>query len=333
MKVYVVVLNWNGKDFVEKCLDSLQKQTYKAEVILIDNGSTDGSVELIKSKYPKIHLVEESKNHGFAGGVNIGIKYAIKNGADAVALFNNDAVADKNWLKELQKVLADNKEVAAVTPKLLSENGERIDSTGDFYSIWGLTIARQRDEPANTAVGRQEEVFGACGGASLYRISALKDAGLFDEKFFAYYEDTELSFRLQLRGWKIMYCPTALATHATGSTGSRIKGFTTYQTVKNLPMFFWKDVPTGLLFRMFPRFLLIYCLIFFNSLFSNERRWPAIKGKLMCIKNIPYTFKERRKIQKRRKVSNDYIWSMLYQDLPPDAHRLRGFRSFFIRKR
>ncbi len=333
MKVYVVVLNWNGKEFVEKCLDSLQRQSYKAKIVVVDNGSTDGSMELIESEYPEIHLIKESVNHGFAGGVNIGIKYAIKNGADAVALFNNDAVADKNWLRELQKVLVSNKKIAAVTPKLLSHDGKHIDSTGDFYSTWGLTIARQRDELAKNAVNKQEEVFGACAGASLYRVSALQDVGLFDEKFFAYYEDTELSFRLQLRDWKIIYCPAAVATHATGTTGSRIKGFTTFQTIKNLPMFLWKDVPTKLLFHIFPRFFLAYLLIFFNSLFTNSRRWPAIKGKFFCMKNLPYAFRERRKIQKTRKVSDEYIWSILYKDLPPDARRLRRFRSFFTRKK
>lgn len=331
MKVYVVVLNWNGKDFVEKCLDSLQEQSYSAEIVVVDNGSTDGSMELIEGKYPDIHLIKESRNHGFDGGVNIGIEYAIKNGADAVALFNNDAIADKNWLKELQKVLASNKNIAAVTPKLLSHNGRQIDSTGDLYCTWGLTIARQRDETAKVAFNEQEEVFGACAGASLYRVAGLKDIGFFDEKFFAYYEDTDLSFRLQLRGWKIIYCPAAIADHATGSTSSRISGFTTYQTMKNLPMLFWKDVPAKLLLHMAPRFFLAYHLIFLNSLFHKGRRWPAIKGYIIWIKNIPYTIGERRKIQKNRKVSNEYIWSILLKDLPPDATRLRRFRSFFTR--
>lgn len=331
MKTYVVVLNWNGKDFIEECLDSLSKQSHESEIVVVDNGSTDGSVELIERKYPKIHLIKELKNHGFAGGVNIGIKYAIKEKANAVALFNNDAVADKNWLKELVKTLEKNDSLGAVTGKLLSRDGKRIDSTGDLYSIWGLTIAGQRNMPTEKAIREAKKIFGASAGACLYRSSAIKEIRFFDEKFFAYYEDTDVSFRLQLSGWEVMYCPSSIAYHATGSTSSKLKGFTTYQTIKNLPILFFKDVPLGLMPKMLPRFFLAYYLILVNSLLS-KRAWFAIKGHVAWLINIPHTLIHRRRIQKNRKVSNVYINSMLFQDLPKDAHRLRRFRSFFTHK-
>lgn len=333
MKIAIVIPNWNGADMIAECLQSLQKQSQTAEIIVVDNGSVDNSVAIIKEQFPKVTLIELPINTGFDGGVNTGIKYAIENDFDAVALFNNDAIADKNWLKELSTLLKNNETAAAITPKILSRDGSHIDTTGDWYSTWGLTVARQRNKPASEAKNEIEEVFGACAGASLYRISALEDVGLFDEKFFAYYEDTELSFRFQLRDWKIIYCPTAVVNHATSTTGNRVHGFTTYQTMKNLPMLFWKDVPTGLLLHMLPRFLIAYYLVFFNSLFQSGRRWPALKGHAVWIKNIPYTFKERRKIQSRRTANNDYIWSILLKDLPPDADRLRKFRALFTGNR
>ncbi len=332
MRVFVVVLNWNGKELIEDCLDSLLMQTRKAEVVVVDNGSKDGSQRLIREKYPEVHLIEEDKNHGFAGGVNIGINYSIEKGADAIALFNNDAVAEKDWLKNLVKYLEKDESLGAVTCKFLSRDGKHIDSTGDLYSIWGLTIARQRNRPPSEAKSKPELVFGATAGASLYRAETAKDVGLFDEKFFAYYEDTDFSFRIQLAGWKVMYSPAAIAYHATGSTSSKIKGFTTYQTMKNLPMLFFKDVPLGLMPKMLPRFFMAYYLILFNSIFS-KRSWPAVKGHLLWISNIPYVLMQRRKIQNNKKVSNDYIDSVLFQDLPDDAFRLRKFRSFFIRDR
>ncbi|HEY8992983.1 MAG TPA: glycosyltransferase, partial [Candidatus Microsaccharimonas sp.] len=139
--VLIVVLNWNGIKDTEKCLDSLLKQTYKDfKILVIDNGSVDGSLERlrqIEKKNELISLAVNKHNKGFAGGVNTGISYAIKKDFDAVALFNNDAEADKNWLSELVKGL-DQKNTSIVTGLLLHEDGTTIDSTGDYYSTWGM---------------------------------------------------------------------------------------------------------------------------------------------------------------------------------------------------
>jgi GT2 family glycosyltransferase len=328
VKVYLVVLNWNGKDIVEKCLDSLKKQSPPVETIVVDNGSTDGSAEIIEKKYPVVHLIKKSKNHGFAGGVNIGIKHAIKNGAEAIALFNNDAIADKEWLAGLISTLDSDSKIGIATGKLMQLDGNHIDSTGDLYTIWGLPFPRGRDQAAENSYDKPEFVFGASGGASIYRTKMLKDIGLFDEAFFAYYEDVDISFRAQLAGWKIAYTPEAVAYHAIGATSSKISGFTTVQTMKNLPLLFWKNVPLQLAPKMFPRFLIAHSSIFFSSFFKG-RGLAAIKGTLLSIKNIPHMLSVRRKIQKNRKVSSDYIWSILYKDLPPNAYKLRRLRSFF----
>jgi GT2 family glycosyltransferase len=322
MKIAIVIPNWNGADWISECLTSLENQTLKVSIIVVDNGSIDNSVELIEKQFPAITILRNKTNLGFAGGVNTGIRYVIKQGFDAVALFNNDAVADRFWLESLANCLEKDPTLGAVASKLLNSDGTKIDSTGDYYSSWGLTIARQRDEPAEQAPSKQELVFGSSAGASLYRLSALQEIGLFDERFFAYYEDTDVSFRLQIFGWKIIFCPTAIVRHATGSTSSKLKGFTTYQTTKNLPMLFWKNVPLALMPRMLPRFTLAYYLILGNSLLT-ERRWPALKGHLVWLTNIPYSLRERRRIQSSKRVSSDYIWSILHKELPPDADRLR----------
>ena len=327
MKVYVVVLNWNGKDFIGQCLDSLNKQTFKANVVVVDNGSVDGSVELIEAKFPGVELLKQSKNHGFAGGVNIGIRHAQEKGAEAVALFNNDAIAEPNWLKQLIKKVNSDPQCGIVASKVLQNGNNLIDNTGEYLSVWGLPFARSRDEKQDKTEP-DETVFGASGGSTLYRSEMLKEVGLFDEKFFAYYEDADMNFRAQLAGWKTKYAKSAVVHHEIGGTSGKIKGFTTYQTTKNLPLLFWKNVPLKLLPKMAPRFFVAYGAIIASSLVKG-RGAPAIKGFFASIKNIPHAASERRKIQRAKKVSDKYIWSIIYKDLPPDAHKLRRLRRFF----
>lgn len=331
MNVYLVVLNWNGRDFIGECLDSLLEQSYEAKVIVVDNGSVDGSVEYIEQKYPTVHLIKEDYNHGFAGGVNIGIKYAIKNGAEAVGLINNDATTDKEWLRHLVNCLSKNNKAGIVTCKfLMADSNNIIDSTGDIYTIWGLPYPRGRGQKDVGKFNKEEAVFGASGGASLYRIKMLKEIGLFDEKFFAYYEDVDISFRAQLAGWKVRYQPKAVAYHKLSQTSIKISGFTTYQTIKNLPLLFWKNVPTALLAKMVTRYFIAYSAIVISSL-AKLRFIPLFKGLFMSVINLPYMFSQRYKIQRTKKISSEELEKILYHDLPPNAHKLRKIRSLFIR--
>ncbi len=325
--IWVVIPNWNGKKQLKKCLASLEKVT-NIEVVVVDNDSSDGSVEFIKQNHPKTLILQNSKNLGFAGGVNAGIKEALSNKADFIALINNDVTIEKDWFKHSLGILKKNSSIGTVSGKLLFRDGQAVDNTGDEYSIWGLTIPRDRDLETKGLNRPAGEVFGACAGAAVYRAEIFKEVGLFDEKFFAYYEDSDLNFRIQLAGWKAFYEPKMVAYHDTGSTSKKIPGFTTLQTIKNPTILFWKNVPWRLLPRMFPRFFLSHSAVFFSTVF-NGHIYIAIKGLLGCFKSVPHTLKERRKIQKGRKVSDEYIWSILYKDLPPKAHRLRSFRSFF----
>lgn len=332
--VLVVVLNWNGINDTQECLESLFKQTYgNFKIAVVDNGSIDNSVEILEgiaAENEKLIVIKNSKNLGFAGGVNTGIKYGIDKSYDAVTLFNNDAVADKDWLSHLVEALTSTK-AAITTGLLLHRDGKTIDSTGDFYTTWGIPFPRSRglntkDAPAS------ENVFSASGGGSLYKTSLFKEIGLFDPNFFAYYEDVDVSFRTQLAGHKIYYTDKALAYHKQGATSSKIPGFTVYQTFKNLPLLFWKDVPTKLLLPIGLRFILMYVLIFANAL-RHGSFGQAFKGVLA---SIYYFWKsalwQRIKIQRSKKVSANYIWSILYHDLPPEQTGMRKFRKLFTGK-
>ena len=333
-RVAIIILNWNGANDTLDCLDSLQKQSYKDfQIVVVDNGSTDNSYKILsgyQSKHSKnVELIHNPKNFGFAGGVNTGIEWALNGDYEYVALFNNDATADKDWLQNLV-VAVKHKNIGISTGLLLHQDGKTIDSTGDWYSTWGLPFPRNRNDKTSDAPAA-EMVFSASGGASLYKTEVLRDIGLFDEDFFAYYEDTDVSFRAQLAGWKIAYTPDAIAYHKQGETSKKMPGFTVYQTFKNLPLLFIKNVPRGLLLSVGVRFYFAYVLMFANAVAKGSGKM-ATKG---AWQSFVLGFKAvglRRDIQKNKRVTTDYIKSMLWPDLPPDQTGLRKLRKFFTGK-
>ena len=258
MKIAITVLNYKGWRDTKKCIEALLKQTYKDfEIYLIDNGSGDESVKELKNlKDDRLHLHLEEKNTGFTGGVNIGIKWAIENDFEAVALLNNDAVANPDWLENLVEPLR-NGGISAVTSLMLDKTGKLIDDAGDIYSTWGIPSLRAEDEPKENAP-ESGFVFGGTGGATLYRTEVFKDIGLFDEDFFAYNEDVDIDWRMQLAGYKIWYEKSAVVLHKHSATSSKIPGFTINQVFKNLPQVFWKNVPFPMIIPMFFKFHLVY---------------------------------------------------------------------------
>lgn len=332
--VAIIILNWNGVNDTLLCLDSLLKQSYKDfKIVVVDNGSTDNSKTLLEEyqrKNPeRVNLIYNPKNFGFAGGVNTGIEWALNDDFEYVALFNNDAEADKDWLKQLVEA-ARPREIGISTGLLLHGDGKTIDSTGDWYTTWGLPFPRNRnDKTVNAPSGGY--VFSASGGASLYKTSLLKEIGMFDEDLFAYYEDTDISFRAQLAGYKIIYNPKAIAYHKQGATSKKIPGFTVYQTFKNLPILFIKNVPRKLLFTVGIKFYFAYYLMLFNAIAKGSGK-HAIKGAWMSFILGFKKLKERKYIQKHAKVSPNYIKKLLWKDLPPDQTGLRKLRKFFMGK-
>lgn len=325
-KVTVVIPSWNAREEIGACLKSLQAQSLKPHIIVVENGSIDGSLQYIKETFKDVELIAHRENKGFAGGVNAGIKKAMRDGATYIALFNNDAVASKTWLEELVHALDQNEGVGIVTCKFMTEDKKHLDSTGDYYTTWGLPYPRGRGEPVSDKYDRETAVLGASGGASLYRAALFDDIGLFDEDFFAYYEDVDISLRAQLAGWKVRYEPRAIAYHQIGMTSSRIKGFTTYQTIKNLPLLLWKNVPARYLWRVLPRFTLAYTLFFARAIQRGHAKM-AFQGWFKAWRLLPLKLIERHEIQSARGVSDKYIWTLMTHDLPPNAHALRRLRT------
>lgn len=310
--VAVVIPNWNGKDVIGKCLASLEAQTYKpSEIIVVENGSTDGSAEYIAKNFPKIKLIKEPVNLGFAGGVNVGIKAAT---SDYIWLFNNDAVAQKDCLAKLVATAVKTK--ADITSAvILSANGKKIDSDGDVYTIYGFPYPRHRNLAANVLPKQDEEIFAASGGASLYKASLFKEIGYFEESFFAYYEDVDLSMRAQLQKKSLWLSHNAIVLHATSHTSNKIPGFGREMAIRNSIYIFWRDLPKGVQGKVFWRFLYANWRLSLISILKGHP-YRVLRAHFTALFHTPQLLRARKEIQSTKKMSAEEFLSLISRENP-----------------
>jgi len=232
--VSVIILNYNGGEFIEECINSVLTQTCRdMEIIVVDNGSKDGSVKIIKEKFgDAVKLIENEDNRGFAQGNNIGI-YSAK--GTYIALLNNDAVADTNWLAEL--IIAarrsENNYGMWASKILFYDNRRIIDTAGHLMYPDGLNRGRGKGEVDTGQYDKKEEVFFPSGCAALYSKAMLDQVGLFDPDFFAYGDDTDIGLRARIAGWKCMYLPTAIVYHRSSATAGRYSPLKAYLVERN----------------------------------------------------------------------------------------------------
>lgn len=331
-RVAIIVPNWNGADRLPPCIRSLADQDHSDfEIIVVENGSTDDSRAVLDELAAEIDpvrvtVLHNDTNLGFAGGVNRGIRHALDFGFDAIGMFNNDAVADRRWLGHLVAELNARPDASIATGRLLMADGRTVDSTGDFYTEWGVAFPRDRDQPAEP-VRESGYVFGASGGASLFRSDLFVDVGLLDEDFFAYFEDVDLSFRAQLAGRRVYYTENAVAFHDQGATSRNMSGFATTQFFRNLPILLIKNIPGRLLAPIGARFVLLYSLMVVNS-FRRGQGGPAVRGAWRAVGLVMRRgFGKRRAVQRTRRLSTAEVKSLLWPGLPPGMRVLRGVRD------
>lgn len=215
--ISVVIPNWNGIKLIGKCLDSFQYSTFKNyEIIVIDNGSTDGSKELVKKKFPSVKLVELPKNFGFCRACNEGIKASQR---EYICLLNNDIEIHPKWLSELYEGIRRHPDCGMGASKMLFlDQKDIIYNTGDLYHIWGTGGGRGQGEKDIGQYEKEEYIFGACAGAGIYRRTMFEDIGTFDEDFFIFAEDVDLNFRANWAGYKTIYLPKAIVYHIGTAT-------------------------------------------------------------------------------------------------------------------
>jgi len=225
MQIDIVIPNFNGKVFLQNCLDSLAKQSgVDFTVFVVDNGSEDGSVGFLRENYPDIKIIAWNENRGFSAAVNAGINAG---SAPLIFLLNNDTELDDNCLEELLAAARTKTEYDFFAAKMLNfHDHTRLDGAGDAFILGGVGYKIGTMEADSKYYSTARQVFGACAGAALYRRKLFEEIGDFDEDFFAYLEDVDFNFRANSRGKKCWYVPEAGVYHiGSATTGSKINEF------------------------------------------------------------------------------------------------------------
>ena len=245
MKATVVIPNLNGAGWLKDSIESIWAQTMQdLELIVVDNGSTDESLAIAQSYQgrPGYTLIQNDTNTGFSHAVNQGIRAAK---GEYVALFNNDAFAEPDWLENLIAAAEQDGRIFAVSSLMIRHfERELADDAGDYVTLLGFACKRG-DGMKASRYQKPGRVFSACGGAALYRKSILDEIGLFDETFFAYYEDVDISWRANSLGYKNVYCPTARCYHICGATTGAVRynPFKSIQSGRNSILLPYKNMP------------------------------------------------------------------------------------------
>ncbi len=319
----VLVLNWNGRDLLPGCLGSLRRQRFRDfETILVDNGSTDGSVPYVREHFPEVHLLALGENLGFCGGNNRG--FGVSRG-ELVLLLNNDAELDQGFLQAMDAAARADADFGMFAANVrMFDRREVFDSTGLLIYPDGICRSRGWLEEDRGQYDGADEVLCPNGCAAVYRRSMLEETGLFDEAYFAYLEDLDLGVRGQLRGWRCRYVPAALAFHKKSMTSGYHSAFKAHLVERNRIWNAVRLLPLRLLvlsplFTLFRYAVQGYAAASGKGMSSRFRR-DYSRGTLLGIlgrayaeafARLPEVWAERRQIQASRKLGAMQVYRML----------------------
>ena len=306
----IIIPHFNGRQHLDDCLCSLRRQTFTDfEVLLVDNGSTDGSQAYVRQHFPEVQLLELEQNRGFTGACNAGWRASQ---GDFVILLNNDTEADPHWLRQIVAAFGRNPEVGIIASKLLLfDRRDYFHAAGDFYRRDGI--------PGNRGVWQQdvgqyeseELVFGACGAAAAYRRRMLDEIGFLDDDFFFSCEDVDVAWRAHLAGWGVRYVPTAVVYHKLKATGGDVTG--SYYDGRNFLYLIWKNYPAGLLRQDWR--LIVKAQLKISSQALRAWRGAAararLRGQLAGLLGLFKMWPRRRHIQANRRVGDDSLTAVL----------------------
>jgi GT2 family glycosyltransferase len=330
-RVCVVIPNWNGAHLLrDVCLPALAHQTFRDfSVIVVDNGSSDGSTQYIATAWPSVELVRLERNHGFAGAVNRGIEASR---SEFVALVNSDIELEPSWLKHAVAALDQLPSAGCVTGKILQfKDRALIASAGDTITWDAICDGRGRGQPDMGQFDADEPVFSGTGAASLYRRCAFDVVGVFDEDFFAYLEDIDWGFRAQLAGFSCWYTPKARSYHMGRATTNRLSGLLVFLLIRNTLWLAIKNFPAPILLRNFPRILLVPGLRSYRNM-REGIIWPVAHAWLSAAAGLPKMLRKRRSIQSRRHVTMAELQCVIaHGDLA--SPRLSRLRDMLLLKR
>jgi len=297
-EVCIAIVNWNGRRLLETCLPAVLAQTYASyKVIVVDNGSGDGSAAWVAERFPQVRLIRNETNIGFCAGNN---QAFAATSAPYLAVLNNDAAPEPAWLAELVRAMESDPRVGMCASKILRwDRHDILDSAGlapDRSGTFWEWRGGERDDPQEPA--KPHEVFGPSGAAALYRRVMLEQVGGFDEDFFAYLEDADLAWRARLAGWRCLYVPTARVYHrhsATGGEGSPLKG---YHLGRNKWWTVIKDYPWPDLLWNLP-FVVGYDLAAVGYHLLVRRDVHPLRGRLAALWTLGTVLRKRRMVQRQ----------------------------------
>lgn len=308
--ISVIIVGYNAKHFLPKCLGTLTKGSYKnIEIFYIDNGSIDGTAAYIKKNYPQIILLQNSRNLGFSPA-HVGMLEKVK--GDAVLLLNTDTILQENLLTELVKALYEKKDIGAVQPKILMyPQTNKIDSVGAFFLLAGFLYHFGYEKDASLPIyNKPMEIFSTKGAVMLIKKDVLDKTGLFDLDYFTAFEDTDLCMRIWLAGYRILYVSSTVAHHIGGGTVMKmVRAFVIFHGEKNRLATYIKNLSLGYLLKVLPRLLILLQLESFYFLIVRRKLGVSLaiqRAILWNIVHIKDTLKKRKVIQTTmRKVKDE----------------------------
>ena len=316
-KVSVIIVNWNGENFLERCLSALMLQTVEPwEILLLDNASSDESLDILR-RFASVRLLAQDRNNGFARGNNLAIG-AASDMSDWIALLNPDAFPEPQWLEMLLVAAQSRPEFNIFGSKLVNAFDPAVfDGAGDAYHISGLVWRTAHGIQVSDLYESVCEIFSPCAAAALYRRSAFIEMGFFDEDYFCYVEDVDLAFRMRLAGHSCLYVPTSVAHHVgSGTTGGQYSDFSTYHGHRNLVWTFVKNMPGVLFWLLLPLHLAmnVVSVIWFAL---RGQGVLILRAKRDALLGLPKMWRKRQRIQKARTASVREIWRVLDKRLLP----------------
>ncbi|MDO9408198.1 glycosyltransferase family 2 protein [Patulibacter sp.] len=299
-RVVVTVATFNGRHLLETFLPSVEQQTFREfRVVVVDDASSDDTVEWLTHVWPDVEIVGLEQNGGVTRAFNVGIRAAWD--GEMIGLFNNDMELAPECLQQLVDALDQYPGAGSVGAKLLNYyERDVIDGAGDLFDWAGTGTRRGHGEQDTGQYDEAREIFGACAGAALYRRTAFEQVGLFDERFYAFFEDVDWSLRAQLAGRPARYAPSAVAFHMGSATlGRGMTDFTRYQLTRNSLWILAKDYPVSALVRHSPRILYVQAAAFVVAVRGRQLRvW--MRATRDAFRALPAVLRDRREVQRTR---------------------------------
>lgn len=323
MTISVIILNWNGRRHLEICLPALLQQSRAPdEIIVVDNGSSDDSVSFLQQAFPSIFVVALSNNCGFSGGNNAGLARAK---GDAIVLLNNDTNPLPDFIEQLDRCAGEHPDAGIIAAHLVDWDGKVTDSAGDGCKTTGRGFARNRRKPANEAPS-SGWTFAACAGAALYRRQLIDDIGFLDDDFFLNFEDTDLSARAQLYGWRVWFCREAVVRHRISASQGRWSYANAFYGARNHLMVLAKNFPLGTAAKYSPLIMAEIVAMFFVAV-RKRQALAYIRGILSAVWSTPNLWAKRRKIMRHRRVSPREFEAGLHHPQLSPTRLIRLIRS------